>query len=136
MLALLLVFFSTFFDEVGTSIGKRKEAQGEQSIYMMGLLYMFWATIFFFLIAFFFRKAFLFSFDSFPTFLPRAVLEVAQAHVTFLAIAKADRSTYGFIRTLTLPLLLGVDVALGYAVGLQQIAGIGLIVASLVFLFD
>ena len=76
----------------------------------------------------------LFSWDTLPTFAVRAVLEVLQAHMTVVAISKADRSTFGLIRIGTIPLLLTIDIILGYAFTTQQLLGTGLIVCSLVFL--
>ena len=135
MIGILLIATSQFFNEIGTSIGKDSFGKGTQSIYTMGFLSLFWGTVAFFAIAFFIRGEFLFSLASLPTFLPRVVLELVQAHVTMLAIAHADRSTFGFIRIWTIPLLLMVDVSLGYTIGFTQMAGIGLIVLSFVVLF-
>jgi len=134
MIGLLLVLTATFFREIGSSIGKVKVRSHKESIYTMGFLSLFWGTII--LIATGFMKdSFVFTVASLPTFGARIFLEIAQIHVAILAITKADRSTFGFLRIITIPLLLMADIALGYTVTSLQIAGIGVIVLSLVILF-
>jgi len=135
MIAFFLVFVSRLFDEIGTSIGKHQAQLKQESIYTMGFLKMLWGTIFFLCIAFFIRKDFIFSLASLPTFGPRLILEIIQYHVTLKAIVTATRSTYGFIRILTIPLLLVTDIILGYTLGFNQILGIGVIVVALIILF-
>lgn len=135
MIGLSLVFASTFFREIGTSIGKRKMMQGRESIYTMGFLDLLFAAIFFFLIALLFRKGFIFSLDSLPTFSIRAVLEIAQIHMSVLAIKHADRSTFSFIRVGTIPLLLATDIFLGFTIGFNQFIGIGVIIFGFIVLF-
>ncbi len=107
----------------------------KESIYTMGFLNMLWGTIFFLTYALFIRGEFILSPESFPTLGVRIILEIAQLHVTMLAISVADRSTYGFLRIWTIPLLLVVDMALGYTIGTTQLFGISLIVLSFIFLF-
>lgn len=144
MLGLLMTVFAMLVDEVGTSIGKTKALIRKESIYTMGFLNNLWGTLFILALAFFVPKdlfapgfpgGFVFTAASLPTFLPRLALEVLQMHVTLMAIVRADRSTFGFLRIITIPLLLAVDVALGYTVSTIQMFGIGLIALSLVFLF-
>lgn len=48
---------------------------------------------------------------------------------------RADRSTFGFLRVITIPLLLVTDIILAYSVSLSQIAGMVLIIVSLILLF-
>ncbi len=82
-----------------------------------------------------FRGEFAFSMASLPTFGIRVILEVFQAHLTAKAIIVADRSTFGFFRIFTLPLILLADVIFGYAISGQQAIGIALIILTLVFIF-
>jgi hypothetical protein len=46
-------------------------------------------------------------------------------YVNAKVIMQADRSTMGFLRLLTIPLLLVIDLALGYRLEPVQIVGIG-----------
>jgi len=69
------------------------------------------------------------------TFLPRLVLELIIINVALRALIVADRSTFGFLRTITLPLLLVVDLFLGYTISPMQMAGIGVIILTLFILF-
>ncbi len=134
MIGLLLVLTSTFFWEIGFLIGKDKVKKHKESIYTMGFLSLFWGTII--LVATgLIRDSFVFSASSLPTFGIRIFLEIVQAHIIMLAITKSDRSTFGFLRIITIPLLLMADVALGYTITPLQIVGIGTIVLSLILLF-
>lgn len=144
MFALLILTGATLANEIGTSLGKRLVGEQKESIYTMGFLSILWAASFMFLLAFVVPKdffvagfpgGFVFSLASLPTFLPRIALEITQLHVTLFAIVRADRSTFGFLRILTIPLLLGADIFLGYSISILQLVGIALIVLSLVFLF-
>jgi len=135
MFGIILAFVSSIFREAGTSIGKSKALQHKESIYTMGFLNLFWAVIFFFGYALFIRGEFIFLLASLPTFGVRLILEVIQAHVTMKAIVASDRSTFGFLRIWTLPLLLGVDIFLGYTIGLSQMLGISVIIVAFIFLF-
>ena len=92
------------------------------------------STIVFFLIALL-RGQFLFSLDSLPTLVPRIILEILQAYVIVKAVTTADRSTFGFLRVLTIPLLLLVDLTLGYSLSINQIIGSGILTLSILFLF-
>lgn len=134
MFTVILAAIGSLFDELANSIGKAKMCTKELCPYTMGFLTNFWGTIGFAAIVLF-RQNFVFSAASLPTFLPRLTLEIVQAQITVWAIFKADRSTFGFIRTLTIPLLLSVDVFLGYALRPGQIFGLGLIILTLLFAF-
>lgn len=135
MIGLVLAATSTLLQEIGWSIGKVQVRDHKESIYTMGVLDLIFGTLIFLFIALFIKRAFLLSFASLPTLITRAVLEVAQAHASMLAIAKADRSSFGFIRIGTIPLLLSADVLLGYTIGFLQILGIATIVLALIILW-
>lgn len=135
MFGLLLTLAATFFGEAHDSIGKRAVSEGRQSIYTMGFLSLLWGFLFFLFIIVFIRQEFLFSLDSLPTFLPRAILEVVLAHVSMLAITRADRSTFSLIRIGTLPLLLATDLVLGYSMSAWALTGVSVIVAAFLFVF-
>jgi hypothetical protein len=134
MLGVILATLGTLLDEVSTSIGKLKVSQKLESVYTMGFLGTFFSTIGFVLIGLL-QNNYVFQAASLPTFTLRAFLEIAQAHVAMLAVNRADRSTFGFIRTLTIPLLVLVDLILGYKINNFQIAGLGLIIITLFFIF-
>jgi hypothetical protein len=102
-------------------------------LYAFGFLSAFWATVFLFGLAWY-RDAFVFSLESLPTFALRTILEITLMFVSLNAVLAADRSTFAFLRTLTIPLLLGADLALGYAITLPQIAGIAVMIAGFVLL--
>lgn len=144
MLGILLTAGASVAEEIGTSVGKWETLRGKESVFSMGFLDSLWATLFLLALAFIvpagffapgFPQGFVFSMASLPTFLPRVGLEILQAYATIYAVTRADRSTFGFLRVITIPLLLVADIVLAYSVGLPQIAGMSLIVASLILLF-
>lgn len=135
MLGVILSSIGTFFSEISDSIGKTRVAAGQQSLYTFGVLQLLGGWLMFLFLTLVKNDLFVFSLASLPTFALRAVLEIAQHYVTFLAIVKADRSTFSFVRVGTLPLLLLADLILGYTVRGTQILGIGLIVICLVLVF-
>jgi hypothetical protein len=134
MIGILLMTVAEIFAEIGTSIGKYEVSHKKESLYAMGFLNAIWATIFLVLIALSSGGEFVFSLASLPTFIARAVLEVILVFVALKAVITADRSTFSFLRIITLPLLLLVDIGLGYDISLLQMVGISLVVISLIFL--
>lgn len=144
MLGLLLTAGAAFVEEISASVGKWEAARGRENIYALGFLNYFWLALFFLIFVFLipkdffapgFPSGFVFTVASLPTFLPRVGLEILQALATSYAVVVADRSTFGFLHILTIPLLLVVDFALSYSIGLPQLAGMSLIIASLIFVF-
>lgn len=134
MLSILLIAAGAFFSEVATSFGKEEVARRKETIYTYGFLSLFLSTIVFLLIAVFVRGEFIFSLQSLPTLSFRAVLEILQAYVSIKAITVADRSTYGFLRIFTIPLLLLTDLAVGYSLTLNQIVGASILTVSVLLL--
>jgi hypothetical protein len=136
MLGIILVSIGTLFQEVSDSIGKNKITSREESPYTMAFLTIFWATIFFGLISIWNKDLFVFKSASLPTFSVRVIFEIIQLYVSVLAIAQADRTTFSFLRTLTIPLLLAVDLFLGYRLGLFGIVGVSVITLTTLLLFS
>lgn len=136
MFGVILVSIGTFFEEISTVIGKNKVNLHEESPYMMAFLNLFWAAIFYALVILIKKQEFIFQLASLPIFSIRLFLEIIQVYVTVLAITKADRTTFGFVRTITIPLLLLVDLFLGYQIGLLPALGVVLIIAALVITFS
>lgn len=134
MLSILLIAAGSFFHEVATSFGKEEVARKKETIFTYGFLSLFLSTIVFLLIAIFVRGEFVFSLQSLPTLSLRAVLEILQTYVSIKAITVADRSTYGFLRIFTIPLLLFVDLALGYPLTTSQIVGASILTVSVLLL--
>src|SRR3989338_4789063 len=112
MFGIVLASIATFFEEVSDVIGRREARNKKETIYTMGFLHLFWVTIFFAVLVLVNHNNFRFSMASLPFFLIRLVLEVIQFYITLTAVVVADRSTFGFIRVLTIPLLLLTDLAL------------------------
>lgn len=144
MLGILLTAVGSFVEEISVSVGKWETSRGKEGVLSLGFLNYFWMTLFFFSFAFLIPKdffapgfpgGFVFSMASLPTLIPRVILEILQAIVGAYAIVIADRSTVGFLGILTIPLLLLADFILSYSIGLPQLAGMSLIIASLILIF-
>jgi len=136
MFGTILIAIGTFFEEISDSIGKVKVTNHEESKFTMAFLTLFWGAILFALISIFKHDAFIFKLASLPTFFVRVIFELIQMYTAILAIVVADRSTFSFGRTLTIPLLLIVDAVLGYKIGILPIAGIAIIMITLLILFS
>lgn len=134
MFGVIIIFFSTLFDELAISIAKTKLNQKQISIYSIGIISSLGAALFFIAINLF-EWEFNFSLASLPTFGARALIEVILTGLAFKAIALADRSTFGFLRAVTIPLLLIVDFFSGYEISLWQFIGMGIIIFSLLIFF-
>lgn len=135
MIGVLMTIVAGFFSEIGSSIGKREVNNHKESIYTMGFLNTFWITVILIATAFLIKGSFVFSLASLPTFIVKMILELFQVHMSLLAIVTASRSTFGFLRIWTLPILLIVDITLGYTVTAWQATGIFVLIIAFVVLF-
>lgn len=133
-MAFFLILLGTLSVEISNSIGKLAVSRKQETLYSMGFITMFWGTILFFLLIWL-GAEFRFTADSLPLFLPRVILEVILAHITIKAVLVADRSTVSFLRMITIPLLLLVDIVVGYEILIAQIYGIGLLLIALMIVF-
>jgi hypothetical protein len=133
MLGIILIAVGELFAEASATIGRYEVKHRKETLYTMGFLSGFWATVFLIIYSLTWGE-FRFSYDSLPTFVLRLVLEVALLLFSLHAMVQADRSTFAFLRTFTIPLLLAADLALGYALSMSQISGVTLIVVALLIL--
>ena len=134
MFGLILIATSSLLGEISSSLGKVEVKKKEESIYTMAFLSLFWGAIWF-LGLIIFKNGFIFSLASLPLFITRAILEIAQAHMSVLAITQAERSTYSFVRISTMVMLPIVDIFLGYSISAFQVAGIFFIGFVLLIVF-
>lgn len=137
MIGVLITLLATLFSESSTSIGKYEVKKGEEGVFSFAFINLFFILIFFIAWAVIIPSSFVFSTASLPTFLTRAVLEIIQTYVAVLAITKADRTTFSFFRIITIPLLLLVDIIMGYSLETKQIIGISILfIGVLIALID
>ncbi len=134
MFGIIFTSIGTFFEEISSSIGKKEVCDKKESNHTLAFLTLFWGT-FWFLAVILIKGKFGFSPASLPTFLTRVALEIVQIHITITALVKSDRSSFSFVRTGTIPLLLMSDLIMGYDISPLQMAGIGLIIVALLTLF-
>ena len=134
MFGIILVVIGTILDEVSSSAGKWNVNHKIESLYTLGFLNYFWGAIIFLCIILI-KGHFIFDPASIPLFTLLLLLDGAQIYSSLHAIAEADRSTFGFLMVGTIPLLLVVDIFLGYSISFINLSGISFIVLSLIFLF-
>ena len=132
MLGVILAAIGGFFEELSASIGKEEVRRKVESVYAMGFLNSLWGVVFFAVLTAWNYESL--TFAAWPTFLLRAVSSVTLAYFSVNAIAQADRSTFAFIRTGTIPLLIIADLLLGSTLGGAQLLGMGVIAVGLLFL--
>lgn len=130
MIGIALVALGEMAAQIGAAMGKWEASRKHESYFALGFLTFFWSTPLLLLWGTVGPGTFVFSLESLPTFALRVVLEIGVIYAGVHALVAADRSTFSFLRTLTIPLLLLVDLALGYTVAAGQIAGMALIVTA------
>lgn len=144
MLGFIMVGFATLIEEAGATFGKKKALTHVESIYTYSFVSHLGGALLLVLFAFLIPQnyfapgmpgGFVLVAASLPTLIPRLILDIIQAHFTLKALLETDRSTFGFLRTVTIPLLLIADITLGYTLGTRQIAGVLLIGLALILLF-
>lgn len=133
MIGIFLIIIAALFEEVSTSSAKESLARHAESIASRAFLVGMWGMLFLG-ISLLGGIEWKFTLASLPFFSARVILELIQTIITLKAITIADRSTFGFFRTLTIPLVLCIDVVLGTALSLSQIWGVMAIIASLFIL--
>ncbi len=145
MFGIILASIATLIGEVGKTIGKNEVAKRRESILGMGFLNSLWGTFFFFSIAFLIPREsafgslfddFYFSTELIPVtlFVTRACLEIILINLVIRAASIATRSTFAFLRMLIIPLLLLVDIYLGYDISILEITGITVILTTTLIL--
>lgn len=134
MLGILITSIGTFFDELSILLGKRAVAHNHETLYSMAFLGSFWTMIWFIGLTVS-TPAIHFSLASVPLVIIRNIFEVILLFVSSHAVIRADRSTFGFIRTGTIPLLLLVDALFGYSITYPQIGGICMVLVLLFLAF-
>lgn len=134
MLAIIFIIAGTLLSEVAASIGKFETSHKRETLFQMGFLEAFWPAVFFISLAVY-NGNFYLDPASLPTFSIRMFFEIIVFILGLLMIMKSDRSTSAFLTTLTIPLLLFVDIVLGYDIGFQQIAGMLIVIIALVGLY-
>lgn len=135
MLGILLVFISSALTEFADSVGKKEVKERVASVASFAFLNLLVGTSILLVIGFV-KDHFIFSLDSLPTFLPRLALEILQAHLTVLAVVRADRSDFGLLKTFTIPLLFIVDVLIGYQISYNQGLGVTVIFLGILLLLS
>lgn len=124
MFGVLLIWLGAFFEEISAVAGKKEFAAHTEDVYVYGFLQILAVLMAFLLMLALTPGAMMFSWASLPTLSARIVFEILQCYVGIVALKLADRSTMGVVRSGTIPLLLVVDLLMGYSVSALQFTGI------------
>lgn len=135
LIGFLLMTAGTALGEASSSLGKIEMRKRVETPFGYAFLTLLAGIVTFLILAAFRLPQQHFALASIPTLSIRIVLEIFQMSVTVYALKTASRSTFGFLRTLTIPGLLVADMLLAYPVSLSQIMGIMLIVSALFLLY-
>ncbi|HXK37657.1 MAG TPA: hypothetical protein VJ579_01160 [Candidatus Paceibacterota bacterium] len=135
MFAGMLVFVGHFFEELSASASKHAFAGRVFTYILYGFLIESMAVLMFGGAALFQGHSLHYNIDALPLFALRIFSEFLQCEVVFRALANVDRSTFSFTRVLTIPLLLVVDIAMGYTITNVEFLGIGIILVVLLSYF-
>src|SRR5574344_594058 len=112
MFAGIMVFFAQMIGEFSTSASKHAFKERLFSYTVYGFLSHVVAVLFFLAMIFVTNVDFVYNTKALPLFLLRLIAEIIQCEIVYRAFVKADRTTFGFARILTIPLLLVVDMIL------------------------
>lgn len=135
MFSALLVLTSTLSGEISQSLGKQLALWRRENVYELAFLELFWGLVFVAVTLAFGADFKLDLAQAWPTMLIRLGLEVVMIYSIAEATIQADRSTIGFMRLITIPFILVVDIALGYHISMVQFAGIALMFVALIAAF-
>jgi hypothetical protein len=130
----ILTIASTGFRELSTVIGKIEVEKHHETIHSMGFINLAIGFLIFLGIVIFGDQSFVLESSSLGILGIRFIFELASFELTVRAIIKADRSTFSFLRILTLPGVLIIDLILGYQIGILQWVGVLAIFGSIVWL--
>lgn len=134
MIGIALVILGTLSEELGTVIGKKEVDDHKENIFSMTFVLILSGWVFF-IISGLIKNDFVFSIQSIPTLLLRIFFELAECTLIALAITSGDRSTNSFLSMITIPLLLMVDIFLGYEISINHILAIVTIMGVITILF-
>lgn len=132
MFGILLTIIGSFFEEAGNSAGKTAVKSKIESIYTLGFVTNLCCAVLFAVMASLRWQDM--AIGSWTTLMIRFPIELLLAHFSIIALTRCTRSTFGFLRTGTIPLLAIVDLFMGYGLDFYQILGILIISAALLFL--
>jgi hypothetical protein len=132
---IFLETIANLFEEISCSVGKRESQAGRSSIFMMGWMQHVLALLILIVVFLLGFDQFRFSWESWPTMAIKLVLDIFQVHIALLAIEATERTAFSFVRMLTLPILLVVDLVLGYVLLPAQLAGMILLAGIFLYTF-
>jgi len=135
MLGILFQGVASFFEEISGSLGKAIVTKQASALFALTFINSVGTIAMNAAYALAGEGRFVLHPASYPTLALLCVMAATQAYAAMMGTALSSRSTFNFVRTGTMPLLLGIDLALGVAVTARQSYGILLIVVALGVLF-
>jgi hypothetical protein len=134
MFGIILQLIGSFLDEASQSIGKDSVQKNLEDAWTLGFLNAFMSLIGLLIIITFIRGWDHMTFSAWPTFLVRVILLLIQSVTTVIALVQSERSTFGFLRVGTIPIILLIDVVLGVVLSGWQVLGMMCIAGTVLIL--
>jgi len=134
MISVLLATLSSLLVEVSSSVGKFAMRKKWESPPVMSLLNTLWTAGYFALTSIIFPASFVIQDRTILLFPLLIVLNIAQTVATTIAIQRASRSTFSLLRSLTIPLLAGIDAFTAPAMPITKYVAMGIMFVSIVWL--
>lgn len=134
MFGIILQIIGSFLEEVSETIGKDNVRKKLEDVWTFGFLNAFMSLVGLLFIITFVQGWSEMTLYAWPTFLIRALLLQVQSIATVIALVKAERSTFGFLRVGTIPLILFIDMFMGVALSGWQVIGMLFIAATILIL--
>lgn len=123
MLGILLMAIATLLGEASVAANKLSTREHTIDYIDTGIIVVFAGIVSFLIAGIIYPASVLFDLGTLPTFLTRLSLEIPLTIFSGYALMKAERSTFAMLRSLTIPLLLIVDLMMHYPLSVTQISG-------------
>ncbi|MEO5927976.1 MAG: hypothetical protein ABIO72_04620 [Patescibacteria group bacterium] len=134
MIAIFLAALGALFEEISNSLEKFAMTHKLEHPAVIGLLNSSWTVVYFLAIAFLYKGSFVLVKETIPWLCILVVLCIAQTVLTLLAIQQATRSTFGLLRTLTIPILALLDALTGAAVSPLKFVAMGIMFVTMAWM--
>jgi len=132
---MLLVAVGSLLTEASTSLGKFAVGRKWEHESVMGLMNNIWTLGYFVVIIVLSPESFHIESATTPLLVLTTILIVMQTVATLSAVRLASRSTFGMIRTLTIPLVAGIDIFTGAPLSSSKLFATALMFGAAAWLY-
>jgi hypothetical protein len=133
MLGILLMTIGALLGEASAAANKLSMREKTLNYIDTGILVIAAGLITFLVCDILMPQHVIFDMRSLPTLTLRLILEIPLTFISGYALMRAERSTFALLRSLTIPLLLVVDLMLAYPLTITQVAGALVVTLALIW---